>query len=140
MPVTEHERHQLFAWFEENLGPERAATLMSLLPPVGWGDVATRHDLDQQMAAMRQDLDRLRRDLDQHMATTRHELDQHMAMTRHELGLVREELRRFDERLDERIDARLGQFRAELLRTLGTWLFASQAVVIATLSLVVALG
>ena len=123
MPVTEHERHQLFAWFEENLGPERAATLMTLLPPVGWGDVATRHDLDQ-----------LRRDLDQHLVATRHEFD----LVRQDIALLRQEIRQFDDRIDARIDAKLGQFRSELLRTLGTWLFASQAVLIATLSLVVA--
>jgi hypothetical protein len=28
------------------MGKERAATMMSLLPPVGWGDVATKRDLD----------------------------------------------------------------------------------------------
>jgi hypothetical protein len=28
------------------MGKERATTMMNLLPPVGWGDVATRRDLD----------------------------------------------------------------------------------------------
>ena len=46
MPVTEYERNQLFGWFEEHMGKERAATMMSLLPPVGWGDVVTKRDLD----------------------------------------------------------------------------------------------
>jgi hypothetical protein len=46
MPVTEYERNQLFAWFDEHMGKERAATMMSLLPPVGWSDVATKRDLD----------------------------------------------------------------------------------------------
>jgi hypothetical protein len=46
MPVTEYERNQLFAWFDEHMGKERAATMMNLLPPVGWGDVATKRDLD----------------------------------------------------------------------------------------------
>ena len=46
MPVTEYERNHLFAWFEEHMGKERAATMMSMLPPVGWADVATKRDLD----------------------------------------------------------------------------------------------
>ena len=45
MPVTEYERHQLFVWFEGHLGPERAATMMNLTPPVGWFDLASKHDL-----------------------------------------------------------------------------------------------
>ena len=103
MPVTEHERHQLFSWFEEHMGSERAATLMTLLPPVGWGDVATRRDLE----------------------------------------LLRQEVRDVEQRLnasiDLKLDAKLGLFRSELLRTLGTWLFASQAAVIAAASVIVAL-
>jgi len=47
MSVTEQQRHQLFTWLEETMGSDRAATMMSLLPPVGWADVATKHDLAQ---------------------------------------------------------------------------------------------
>jgi hypothetical protein len=46
MSVSEYERTQLFRWFEESMGKERATTMMALLPPVGWGDVATRRDLE----------------------------------------------------------------------------------------------
>ena len=95
MSVSEHERHQLFTWFEEHMGSERAATMMSLLPPVGWGDVATRDDLE--LLEARVDA-------------------------------------RFDQ-FEARIEVRLGQ----LMRTFGTWLFASQAAVIAAVSLLFAL-
>jgi len=44
--VTEFQRHQVFQWLEEAMGTERAAIMMDLLPPVGWGDLATRSDLD----------------------------------------------------------------------------------------------
>ena len=39
-----------------------------------------------------------------------------------------------------RLDAKLGQLRGEVLRTFGTWLFASQAVVIAAVSVLVAIA
>ena len=46
MPVSEFERHEVFKWLEERMGPERASTMMDLLPPVGWSDIATRRDLE----------------------------------------------------------------------------------------------
>lgn len=47
MAIDERARHDLFARLEEILGQEHAAVLMEHLPPVGWADVATKHDLDQ---------------------------------------------------------------------------------------------
>jgi len=47
MAVDERARHELHRKLEEVLGSEEAATLMSHLPPVGWADVATKHDLAQ---------------------------------------------------------------------------------------------
>ncbi len=45
MSLTEYERLQVLKWFEEKMGPELGANMMKLLPPVGWGDVATKADL-----------------------------------------------------------------------------------------------
>ena len=45
MVVDERSRHALYRRLEEVLGPEAATTLIEHLPPVGWADVATRHDL-----------------------------------------------------------------------------------------------
>jgi len=45
MALDERARHELFLRLEQALGPESAETLMELLPPVGWADVATKHDL-----------------------------------------------------------------------------------------------
>lgn len=53
MAVTEFQRHQIFQWFEEAMGQERAAIIMELLPPVGWGDIATRGDLEVVRAEIR---------------------------------------------------------------------------------------
>lgn len=46
MSVSEFQRHEVFKRLEERMGPERAATMMDLLPPVGWSDIATRRDLE----------------------------------------------------------------------------------------------
>jgi hypothetical protein len=47
MAIDERARHELHRKLEEVLGADEAATLMSHLPPVGWADVATKHDLAQ---------------------------------------------------------------------------------------------
>ena len=45
MAVDERSRHELYRRLEEVLGPEAATTLIEHLPPLGWADVATKHDL-----------------------------------------------------------------------------------------------
>jgi hypothetical protein len=47
MVLDERSRHELFLRLEQVLGPEPAQTLMEHLPPLGWADVATKHDLEQ---------------------------------------------------------------------------------------------
>lgn len=56
MSVSEYQRHQVFQWFEEAMGPEKAAIMMDLLPPVGWGDIATRADLELVRADLRAEI------------------------------------------------------------------------------------
>ena len=71
MAVDERARHELYEQAEAAMGRGSADTLMSLLPPVGWADVATKHDLaeletrldgridalgDRVLGAMRQEL------------------------------------------------------------------------------------
>jgi hypothetical protein len=46
MVLDERARHELFLRLAAALGPEAAETLMEMLPPVGWADVATKRDLD----------------------------------------------------------------------------------------------
>ena len=45
MAVDERSRLQLAEALKHVLGDEEGITLMELLPPVGWADVATNHDL-----------------------------------------------------------------------------------------------
>jgi hypothetical protein len=61
--ITEYERHQVFQWCEQAMGPERAAIMMRLLPPVGWHDIATRTDLHALESGLRGEMHVLGSDL-----------------------------------------------------------------------------
>jgi hypothetical protein len=110
VPVSEYERHQVFNWFEEHMGSERAATMMNLVPPVGWAEIATKHDLAELE-------DRLTARFDARFGV----LDG-----------------RF-EALESRFDSKLDRLRSDLQRTFVTWLFLSQAAVIAAVGVLLAL-
>ena len=45
MAVTESAKHDVYTYFEEAMGKERATTLMAMVSPTGWADVATKQDL-----------------------------------------------------------------------------------------------
>jgi len=60
MAASEADRHELYQAFEGLMGKKKAETMMALLPPVGWGDVATRRDLDAHDALNRQEFGALR--------------------------------------------------------------------------------
>ena len=119
MAITEEARFQLFEKLRKALGAEEAATLMEHLPPVGWADVATRRDLDRVEVALRSDLDRvevaLRRDLE---------------------GLTASIERRFDDL--PQVFATKDDLRAQTNRYIG-WMVASNATLVAAVSLIVGL-
>ncbi len=43
--LSDHARRDLYVALETHLGPGPAASLMELLPPVGWADLARQSDL-----------------------------------------------------------------------------------------------
>jgi hypothetical protein len=47
MAVDERHRLQLADAAKRAFGDDAGITLMELLPPVGWADVATRHDIER---------------------------------------------------------------------------------------------
>ena len=69
MAITEETRHHLYQRLEEALGPEEASTLMEHLPPVGWADVATKHDLDHLEQRMDQRFELMELRFDQRLSS-----------------------------------------------------------------------
>src|SRR5204863_9553527 len=77
MALDERARHELFLRLEEVLGPERAETLMEMMPPVGCADVATKRDLDALEGRMNlrfELVDQRFESLDQRFAGSEHKL------------------------------------------------------------------
>lgn len=114
MSVTEFQRHQIFQWYEEAMGPDRAPIMMDLLPPVGWGEVATKTDLIVLEGRLRGEI-----------AELRGELKGDMAELRGDLAVLRGEM--------------LGM-RGEMARSLVTWLLVSQATLVGLVLAAVKLG
>ena len=140
MSVTEYERHQIFQWYEEAMGSERAAIMMNLVPPVGWGEVATRTDLAAlgvglrggmavlgselrgEMAGLRGEMAGLRGG----MAVLSSELRGEMAGLRGGMAVLSSELR--GEMAELRGEMKAGN--AELLRMLFFAMIASNATLV----------
>ncbi len=74
MAVDEAARHQLYRSLESTLGPEPTSTLMSLLPPVGWADVATRQDLHALENGLRSEIAELRAEMHREISGVRGEI------------------------------------------------------------------
>ena len=53
MSVDEGRRHELHERARRALGVDAGDTLMELLPPVGWADVATNRELELQLGQLR---------------------------------------------------------------------------------------
>ncbi len=61
--VSDHDRRELYSVLESQLGQGPAGTLMDLLPPVGWADVARRSDITTlrgEMAVIRGEMAEMR--------------------------------------------------------------------------------
>jgi hypothetical protein len=86
LTISEASRHALHARLAEVLGEEEAVVLMEHLPPVGWGDVATKRDIDQLAVATKRDIDHLGIQLRGELAELRGELLAAMGQLRFDMG------------------------------------------------------
>ena len=108
MSVTEAERHHLYEVLKSHLGAASADTLMNLIPPIGWSDLATKADIAATKAELTAEIAGLRGELTAEIAGLRGDMATEISTA-----------------------------RSELTRTFGTWLFASQAAVIAAVAAIV---
>ncbi len=88
MTVDERRRHALYERLDALLQDEHADTLMSMLPPVGWADIATKQDLyaqSQDIRALESRMEAGFSDVRAEMAELRKELHVGLAEVRAEL-------------------------------------------------------
>ena len=107
MVLDERARHELFLRLEAVLGPESAETLMEMMPPVGWADVATKRDLDalEERMNLRFDLVEQRFDL----------VEQRFDLVEQRFGMVDGRFEGMEQRFETLEQKLLAAFRAELL-------------------------
>ena len=92
MSVSERQRLDLYERLGATLGREHAEVLMEYLPPVGWGDVARRHDVDALRLETRAELAALRGDLRAGLAGVHTEIAEFRGEVGVQLAGVRQEL------------------------------------------------
>ncbi len=86
--VTDHDRRELYEALHHTLGSGPAATLMELLPPVGWADVARQSDL----VAVRGEMAELRGEMAELRAELKGEIGQLRAEVKGEIAQLRGEI------------------------------------------------
>ncbi len=90
--VSDQARRDLYDVLERQLGPSQAGTLMELLPPVGWADVARQSDLVAvrgEMAQIRGEMGEIRGEI----AELRGELKGEIAGVKGEIAELRGEVK-----------------------------------------------
>lgn len=93
--VSDQDRRNLYDALEQHLGQAPAGTLMELLPPVGWGDVARQSDL----VAVRGEMDKIRGEIGE----LRGEFRGEMALIRGEMAETRGEIAKLSARVEGQI-------------------------------------
>jgi uncharacterized protein YPO0396 len=121
--VSDQDRRKLYGALERQLGQGPATTMMELLPPVGWADVARQSDL----VAIRGEMAELRGDLRGEMAELRGEMAELRAELKGEMAELRAELK-----------GDISELRAELKAQLPRLYAANVGMAFATAGLVLA--
>ncbi len=117
MALDERHRLALHEAARRAFGPEPAITLMELLPPVGWADVATRADID----GLRIDLDGLHRqitEVDRRLSMRIDSVDERISMRFDSLD---ERVSTRIDSLEERMTGLAAEIRSDLRADMAAW-------------------
>lgn len=140
MVIDEGARHRLHERLDEVLGRDEATILMAYLPPVGWADVATKHDVAV-VAEQVQALERRFDGLERHFNGLERRFDRFESRFD---GLearfaTKEELANLEERSTLRLEAAehriVGTLRAEMIAQTRTLVFAMLTTLLTAVSL-----
>ena len=124
MSITEASRFQLRTAIGLILSEEAADTLMELLPPVGWADVATKTDLQHLRDELKSDIHSLRNELKGDIQNLR-------VATKTDLQHLRDELKGDMRALQLTIEATFEMRLHEQTRWLITTMIAMNTVMLA---------
>ena len=124
MSITEASRFQLRTAIGQILDEEAADTLMELLPPVGWADVATKTDLQYLRDELKSDIHSLRNELKGDIQNLR-------VATKSDLQHLRDELKGDMRALQLTIEATLEKRLHEQTKWLITTMIAMNTVMLA---------
>jgi hypothetical protein len=127
MALDERARYELFLRLEQVLGPESAETLMEMMPPVGWADIATKRDLD----ALEERMDLRFQLVDQRFESLEQRFEQRFDLLDQRFDLV-------DQRFEASEHKLLAAFRGELLAQANLITAQSQQVNAQTRTLLIA--
>ena len=131
MAIDEAARHRLHTKLETLMGAEEAATLMSHLPPVGWGDVATRRDVEAFRVATRAETDQLRADVQALGTQLRTEMEAMGSELRTEMGALGTNLRTEIRATESQLRAEMERMSRRLIMWTSSSLLASAALAFA---------
>jgi hypothetical protein len=83
--VSDRDRHELYVALLDRLGQGPADTMMEMLPPVGWADVARASDLEALRIELRGGMAELRAEMSALRAELKAELKSEVAALRNQL-------------------------------------------------------
>jgi hypothetical protein len=139
MSISQAKRTELHQELREKLTVDTADTLMEHLPPGGWGEVATKSDIESLRVATKSDIESLRvatktdiellrvatqRDIAELKAATQADIAKLSAETQAEFALVRKDLQLLEARLIEKLNKTIIKQNRWMIGILGSLVVA----------------